>query len=156
MCTYFSDPFPLQFTTRHRIQFPVLYNRFLLLIYPINCFLVTKSCLTLPSCRLQPTRLLCPWDFSGKNTEVICHFLLQWIFLTQGLNLGFLHCRQILYNLSYHLRLFYMERKTRISLNFGLTYTTYLCCQILSYKMSTLLIITMVCLFHCSYLKYYF
>ena len=31
---------------------------------------------------LQPTRLLCPWDFSGKNTEVGCHFLLQGIFPT--------------------------------------------------------------------------
>ena len=26
---------------------------------------------------LYPTRLLCPWDFSGKNTGVGCHFLLQ-------------------------------------------------------------------------------
>ena len=26
---------------------------------------------------LQPTRLLCPWDFSGKSTGVGCHFLLQ-------------------------------------------------------------------------------
>ena len=31
-------------------------------------------------------RLLCPWDFPGKNTAVSCHFLLQGIFLTQGLN----------------------------------------------------------------------
>ena len=30
-----------------------------------------------------------------------CHFLLQGIFPTQGLNLGFLHCRQILYHLSH-------------------------------------------------------
>ena len=29
---------------------------------------------------LQPTRLLCPWDFPGKNTGVGCHFLLQGIF----------------------------------------------------------------------------
>ena len=35
---------------------------------------------------LQPTRLLCPWDFSGKNTGVGCHFSLQGIFLTQGSN----------------------------------------------------------------------
>ena len=28
----------------------------------------------------------CPWDFTGKNTGVGCHFLLQGIFLTQGLN----------------------------------------------------------------------
>ena len=30
-----------------------------------------------------------------------CHFLLQRIVPTQGLNLGFLHCRQILYHLSH-------------------------------------------------------
>ena len=30
--------------------------------------------------------VLCPWDFSGKNTGVGCHFLLQGIFPTQGLN----------------------------------------------------------------------
>ena len=26
---------------------------------------------------LQPTRLLRPWDFPGKNTGVGCHFLIQ-------------------------------------------------------------------------------
>ena len=31
--------------------------------------------------RLQPTRLLCPWNSPGKNTGVGCHFLLQGIFL---------------------------------------------------------------------------
>ena len=36
---------------------------------------------------LQPTRLLCPWNFPGKITGVGCHFLLQGLFLTQGLNL---------------------------------------------------------------------
>ena len=35
--------------------------------------------------------------FSGKNTGVGCHFLLQEIFPTQGLKLGLLHCRQMLY-----------------------------------------------------------
>ena len=40
---------------------------------------------------LQPTRLLCPWDFPGKNIGVDCHFLLQGIFPTQGLNPHFLH-----------------------------------------------------------------
>ena len=34
----------------------------------------------------QPTRLPHPWDSPGKNTGVGCHFLLQGIFLTQGLN----------------------------------------------------------------------
>ena len=50
---------------------------------------------------LQPTRLLYPWDFPGKDTGVGCHFLLQGIFPTQGSNPGLLHCRQILYWLSY-------------------------------------------------------
>ena len=35
---------------------------------------------------LQPPRLLCPWEFSGKNTGVGCHFLLQGISLTKGSN----------------------------------------------------------------------
>ena len=50
---------------------------------------------------LQPTRLLCPWDSPGKNTAVGCHALLQGIFPTEGLNPGLLHCRWILYQLSY-------------------------------------------------------
>ena len=41
-----------------------------------------------------------PWDFLGKRTGVDCHFLLQRIFPTQGLNPGCLHRRQILYHLS--------------------------------------------------------
>ena len=44
---------------------------------------------------------LCPWNFPGKNTGVGSHCLLQGIFLTQGLNRGFLHCREILYHVSY-------------------------------------------------------
>ena len=42
---------------------------------------------------LLPARLLWPWDFPGKTTGVGNHFLLQEIFLTQGLNPGPLHCR---------------------------------------------------------------
>ena len=41
---------------------------------------------SLHSRELWPTRLLHAWDFSGKNTRVDCHFLLQGIFLTQGSN----------------------------------------------------------------------
>ena len=40
-------------------------------------------------------------DFLGKNTGVGCHFLLQEIFPTQGLNPGLPHCRQTLYLLSH-------------------------------------------------------
>ena len=55
---------------------------------------------SLQPCGLEPTRLLHPWDSPGKNTGVGCHFLLQGIFPTQGLNPGLLHGRQILYHLS--------------------------------------------------------
>ena len=47
------------------------------------------------------TRLLCPWNSPGNNTRVASLFLLQGIFLTQGSNLGLLHCRQSLYHLSH-------------------------------------------------------
>ena len=40
---------------------------------------------------LQPARLLCPWNFPGKNTGAGCHFPLQGIFPTQGSNLSLLH-----------------------------------------------------------------
>ena len=42
-----------------------------------------------------------PWNSPSKNTGMCCHFLLRGIFLTQGSNLGLLHCRQILYHLSH-------------------------------------------------------
>ena len=39
---------------------------------------VAQSCPTLRNpMDCKPTRLLCPWDSSGKNTGVGCHFLLQ-------------------------------------------------------------------------------
>ena len=50
---------------------------------------------------LYPARFLCPWNSPGKKTVVGIHSLLQGIFPTQGLNPGLLHCRQILYHLSY-------------------------------------------------------
>ena len=52
--------------------------------------------------RWQPTRLLCPCDSPGKNTEVGCYFLLQRIFPIQGRsNPHLLHWRHILYLLSH-------------------------------------------------------
>ena len=61
---------------------------------------VAQSCPTLCD-PMKPTRLLRPWDFPGKSTGVGCHFLLQGLFMTQGSNPGFLHCRQIFYHLSH-------------------------------------------------------
>ena len=37
--------------------------------------------------RPQPGRLLCPWNFPGKNTRAGCHFHHQGIFPTEGSNL---------------------------------------------------------------------
>ena len=53
---------------------------------------------------LQSTSFLCPWSSPGRSTGVGCHFLLQGIFPTQGLNLCLLclwHCRWLLYHQSY-------------------------------------------------------
>ena len=52
---------------------------------PVDCSLPVSSVHGLP----------------GKNTGMGCHFLLQGIFPTQGLNLGLLHCWQMLYHLSH-------------------------------------------------------
>ena len=57
----------------------------------IGCVCVcvhTQSCPTLcDPMGYSPARLLCLWNFLGKNTGAGCHFLLQEIFPTQGLNL---------------------------------------------------------------------
>ena len=44
---------------------------------------------------LPPPRLLCPWNFSGRNAGVGSHSLLQGFFLTQGSKLGLQRGRQI-------------------------------------------------------------
>ena len=62
---------------------------------------VVQFCLTFWPCGLQLASLLYHWNFLGKNAGVGCHCLLQGIFLTQGLNLGLPHCRQILHCLSH-------------------------------------------------------
>ena len=54
------------------------------------CVLCSAAPNSFRSPGLQPSRRLCPWNFSGKNTRVGCHFLLQGIFLTQGSNLHLL------------------------------------------------------------------
>ena len=69
--------------------------------------LVAKLCSTLQTHGLGPARLLCPWNSPGKNTGVGYHFLLQGIFLTQGLYPSLLHCRQIPYCLSHQGRYIY-------------------------------------------------
>ena len=54
-----------------------------------------------PSPTPGPHGLHSPWNSPGQNTGVDSCSLLQGIFPTQGSNPGLLHCRQILYQLSY-------------------------------------------------------
>ena len=65
-----------------------------LVIESESCSVVSNS--------LQPHGLYSRWNSPGQNTGVGSLSLLQGIFPTQGLNPGLLHCRQILYQLSYH------------------------------------------------------
>jgi len=44
---------------------------------------------------MVPGESLCPWNSPGENTGVDCHFLLQQIFLTQGLNPHLLHWQAV-------------------------------------------------------------
>ena len=85
-------------------QFPSLCNKNWTLWSPRCCvFSCSVMSDSLQPFGLQPPRLLCPCDFSGKNTGMGCHFFLQGIVLTQGSKprlLCLLHCRQILYLLS--------------------------------------------------------
>ena len=81
--------------------------------------LVSVSCSVMSDCLWphgrQLTRLFCPWDFPGTDTGVGCHFLLQGIFLTQGSNLGPLHCRQTLYWLSSKVRITIIKKTPKIT-----------------------------------------
>ena len=64
--------------------------------------LVTQSCPTLCNpMDCSPPGSSVHRDSPSKNTGVGCHALLQGIFPTQESNQGLLHCRQILYQLSY-------------------------------------------------------
>ena len=63
---------------------------------------VTQSCPTLcdrMDCSLSGSSI--HGIFQERILELGCHFFLQRIFVTQGLNWGLLHCRQVLYYLSH-------------------------------------------------------
>ena len=77
-----------------------VFSRLLYFSYKWNIKSVTQ-CPTLCNQPMDSTRLLCPWNSPGKNTEVGSHSLLQGIFPAQESNPGLLYCRQILYPLSH-------------------------------------------------------
>ena len=82
---------PFEMTNKYRIRIHIyIYVYMYILIYIIRmcvCVCVcVLSCSVVPNSLwphgLQPARLLCPWNFPGKNIGVGCHFLPQGIFLT--------------------------------------------------------------------------
>ena len=56
-------------------------------------------------------------DFPGKNTGVGCHFLLQEIFRTQGLNPGLPHRRQTLCHLSHQGSPIFLQKSSIIGVS---------------------------------------
>ena len=61
-------------------------------------FLVTKWCLTLLQLHgLEPARLLCPWDFPGKNMEWVAISFSKWSSWPRDGNCVFCIGRWILY-----------------------------------------------------------
>ena len=60
--------------------------RHLLLHMHVSVFSVMSN--SLRPHGLQPVKFLCPWAFSGKNTGVGGHFLIQRVFLTPGTKLA--------------------------------------------------------------------
>ena len=86
---------------------PFPFHSFSLSYCTFHCMCVLAksllSCLPLcdPMDPMEPTRLLCPWNYPGKNSGEGSHSLVQGTFPTQGSNLHLLwllHCRQIIYH----------------------------------------------------------
>ena len=71
---------------RHNLaaeQQQIITNIWIVTMHVLSCSVMSDS--SWPH-GLWPARLLCPWNFSCKNTRLGCHSLLQGIFLTQGSN----------------------------------------------------------------------
>ena len=60
-CSFYNELLPGSSALTHFV--PLLWNAM--------CALVLHSFLTLWSHGLYPTRLLCPWDYPGKNTGMV-------------------------------------------------------------------------------------
>ena len=83
-------------------EISIVNIRTLLVVLVFTIKVVTQSCQTL----CDPMDYSLPGSsvhgiFPGKSTGVGCHFLLQRIFLTQGLNPGLPNWKQTLYHLSH-------------------------------------------------------
>ena len=91
-----QQPFSFSFFSFPLVEFEKADSRMYVLAQSL---LVAWLCRTLCYPMRSPPGSSVHSIFPGKNTRVACHFLLQGIFLTQGLNphlLSLLHCRRIL------------------------------------------------------------
>ena len=70
-------------------------------IQPLNWIQSESEACLVVSDSLWPQGLYSPWNFLGQNTRVVAFPFSRGIFPTQGLNVGLLHCRWILYQLSH-------------------------------------------------------
>ena len=66
-----------------------------------TCVSCSVVCNSLPPHEQQPTKLLCPWNSSDENTGVGSHSPSPRDLPNPRIEPGSLHCRQILYRLSY-------------------------------------------------------
>ena len=90
----------------HPLLLSILTNLLTIALRPWLCVAFqTEQSLTHAQLFAAPWTVAHPnplsWNFPGKDTGVGCHFLLHGLFPTQGLNPGLLHCRRMLYRLSY-------------------------------------------------------
>jgi len=92
-----SDSYVILFFTASNFTFTTrtIYNWLSFPLWP-SCFILSgavSNCPPLwPGAHFPGQYLFafsyCPWNFSGKNTGVVCHFLLQWIMFCQNTSLG--------------------------------------------------------------------
>ena len=81
--------------------FPALAGRFFTTEPSWEAPTISSESHSVVSDSLRLHGLYSPWNSPGQNTGVGSFSLLQGIFPTQGMNPGFPHCWQILYQLSY-------------------------------------------------------
>ena len=97
VCVYICM-FPRQFLN---VQYINMYVCMYICVHVCMHLCVCCESRSVVSDSLRSHRLYSPWNAPGQNTGVSSLSLLQGIFPTHGSNLGLLHCRRILYQLSH-------------------------------------------------------
>ena len=99
LCLSFNPEIPNQFsplTTFQKSHLVASYTTSSIYTCICACSVTSVMSNSLWPYGLHSARFLCPWHSPDKTSGVSCHALLQGIFPTQGMNLGFLYCRWIL------------------------------------------------------------